>query len=244
MKAKNRKNFRAVTAALSIAAVALLAFGSIGGARAALSYSDTYTAQIGTQNIGVGLVETTGENDPQSIENGGELLTNLLDENEAFKIGKVYDEKLAVENTGTINTFVRLTIHKYWADPDGNKATDLSPDLIHLEFDDENWIVVENADEPETITLYYTLPLASGETTNDVLESLQVDSELETLVTQTEVPVDGGVDIITTFKYDGYSIGLNAEADAVQTHNAEDAILSAWGVNAAGADSGMITGIN
>ncbi len=244
MKAKNRKNYRAVTAALSIAAVGLLAFGSVGGARAALTYSDTYNGQIGTQDIGVGLVETTGDNDPESIDNGGALLTNLLDENEAFKIGKVYDEKIAVENTGTIDTFVRLTIHKYWADPNGKKATDLSPELIKLEFDDENWIVVENAAEPETVTLYYTQPLASGETTNDVLESLKVDSELETLVTQTEKAAGGGVDIITTFKYDGYSIGLNAEADAVQTHNAEDAILSAWGVNAAGADSGTITAIN
>ena len=35
----------------------------------------------------------------------------------------------------------------------------------------------------------------------------------------------------TTYAYDGYNFQLEAEADAVQTHNAQDAIKSAWGVD-------------
>lgn len=34
-----------------------------------------------------------------------------------------------------------------------------------------------------------------------------------------------------TYAYDGYNFQLEAEADAVQTHNAQDAIKSAWGVD-------------
>ena len=38
--------------------------------------------------------------------------------------------------------------------------------------------------------------------------------------------------IITyTYEYDGYTAHIDAEVDAVQTHNAADAIKSAWGVD-------------
>ena len=33
------------------------------------------------------------------------------------------------------------------------------------------------------------------------------------------------------YKYDGYQSVVEVEGDAVQTHNAKDAIKSAWGVN-------------
>ena len=35
----------------------------------------------------------------------------------------------------------------------------------------------------------------------------------------------------TSYLYNGYRFFLEAEVDAVQTHNAEDAIKSAWGVD-------------
>ena len=55
-------------------------------------------------------------------------------------------------------------------------------------------------------------------------------------MTETRTPVyeNGtviGETITTTFAYDGYRFNLKAEVDAVQTHNAEDAIKSAWGVD-------------
>ena len=42
---------------------------------------------------------------------------------------------------------------------------------------------------------------------------------------------DGYQTITTTYAYDGYNFQIEAEADAVQTHNAKDAIKSAWGVD-------------
>ena len=36
---------------------------------------------------------------------------------------------------------------------------------------------------------------------------------------------------IYEYKYDGYSFNLEAEVNAVQTHNAAEAIKSAWGVD-------------
>ena len=40
-----------------------------------------------------------------------------------------------------------------------------------------------------------------------------------------------GYTITYTYKYDGYTFHVDAEVDAVQTHNAKDAIKSAWGVD-------------
>ena len=37
------------------------------------------------------------------------------------------------------------------------------------------------------------------------------------------------------------SLGLKAEVDAVQIHNAEDAILSAWGAKVSIADDGTLS---
>ena len=37
--------------------------------------------------------------------------------------------------------------------------------------------------------------------------------------------------ITTSYDYDGVQFKIEAKVDAVQEHNAEDAILSAWGKN-------------
>ena len=45
--------------------------------------------------------------------------------------------------------------------------------------------------------------------------------------------VDKGNGIVeTVYKYDGVEFHVNVEVDAVQTHNAQDAIRSAWGIDA------------
>lgn len=247
MKAKNRKKYRAVTAALSVAAVGLLALGSVTGARAALtSISEDYISEFGTQHIGVSLVEQTGDHDAQTIADDGELLVNLVGKDEPFVIGKKYDEKLMAQNTGAIDEYVRMTVRKYWTD-DSGKRVNLSPGLIKLSFNESDWIKVDENPDDEIIVLYYKKPLAAGEgsgageMTKEALETLRVDNEILKWVEQS---TEGNV-ITTTYAYSGISVGLDADVDAVQTHNAHDAILSAWGDDVTiDAASGAITGVN
>lgn len=61
--------------------------------------------------------------------------------------------------------------------------------------------------------------------------TLTIDKSIATKVTQDVKEEDGYKTITTTYAYDGYNFQLEAEADAVQTHNAQDAIKSAWGVD-------------
>lgn len=42
---------------------------------------------------------------------------------------------------------------------------------------------------------------------------------------------DGKTVTETVYAYDGYTFNVTAEVDAVQNHNAVDAIKSAWGVD-------------
>jgi hypothetical protein len=50
-----------------------------------------------------------------------------------------------------------------------------------------------------------------------------------TKVTQSTTTEDGYTTITTVYDYDGYRFNVEAKVDAVQEHNAEDAIWSAWG---------------
>ena len=49
--------------------------------------------------------------------------------------------------------------------------------------------------------------------------------------TITKEDENGYQTIETVYEYDGYRFYIEAEADAVQTHNAQEAIKSAWGVD-------------
>lgn len=225
-----------------VLAVGLLLLSSIGGARAALTYySENYSTRVQMFDIGVTLEENgksvswrnydTNASDGTWDESAGRLLTEMLPKGEKLKIGTKYAEELDVRNSGTINQYVRVNIYKYWTDADGNKLRNLSPDLIQLNLVNlkKDWILDEEASTPERTVLYYSRLLESGEVTSLFADSLTIDNMVATKVTQTSQEQDGYTTITTAYDYDGVSFCVEAKVDAVQEHNAEDAIWSAWG---------------
>lgn len=234
-----------VTVVLFVAAVGLLLGSSIGGTRAALTYySETYTSRIQMYDIGITLVENDKEiswrnyssaGDGTWDEGPGDLLKEMLAEGEALALGKKYQENLKVRNTGSINEYVRVNIYKYWLDADGEKLRDLSPDLIRLNLVNlgTDWIEDEGARTTERTVLYYNkLLYAEGEGVSETplfADSLIIDDSIAKKVSQ-ETETNGNyTTITTTYDYDGVSFRIEVEVDAVQEHNAEDAIWSAWG---------------
>ena len=222
-----RKRSSVFTGALLVLAIAALLFGGIGSARAALTPSDEYIADIGTQDIALVLNENgkeVGEEDA--------LLADLLGDDESVKVGKVYDEKLTVSNTGTIDQYVRVSVYRYWTkDGEEAKHTELTPDLINVEFNlGDGWVKDDAASTPERTVLYYTKKLEAGKNneTTPFITGIGVDKKLSNMVSQTP-PDENGV-IKTTFKYNGYEFNLEASVDGVQDHHAEEAAKSAWGV--------------
>ena len=213
------------TIAAFVLAAGLLLFSSIGGARAALTYfSDDYAANIQLQEIGVTLVENGAPAE-------GELLKGLLAEGEQFKPGVSYKEQLNVYNSGVINEYVRVSIHKYWLDENGEKIRTLSPDLIKLNLVNlgSDWLLDSEASTEERTVLYYNKLLNSQNETPLFADRLTIDGSVADHVSETK-KTDGRYTTITTvYEYDGARFCIEASVDAVQEHNAKDAVWSAWG---------------
>ena len=220
-------------------AVGLLLFSTIGGARAALTYfSDTYVSRVQTSHIGVTLLENgraIAKRDYNETSAGtgddrtGVLLANLLAKDEKFAVGKKYKEELSVKNSGTIDQYVRVSVFRYWL-KDEKKDRTLSPELIGLNLVNVggDWLLDETSTTEERIVLYYSKLLKAGETSSLFADSIKIDNMIATKVTQ--VPVEGKKNTIrTVYDYDGMQFCVEAKVDAVQNHNAEDAIWSAWG---------------
>ena len=252
-KAKKILTSPVTTIAAFVLAAGLLLFSSVGGARAALTYySETYTSRIQMYDIGVSLVENDKEiswrdyssaGDGTWNEHTGVLLESMLPEGEKLTLGKKYREELKVRNTGTINQYVRVNIYKYWLDANGVKMRDLSPDLIDLNL--VNWIEDEGARTKERTVLYYNkLLYALGQGTSETplfADSLVIDDSIAKKVSQ-ETQTNGNyTTIVTTYDYDGVSFRVEVEVDAVQEHNAEDAVWSAWGKRISVGEDGILS---
>ena len=211
------------TAALFAASAALILTGTVGGARAAIPpyTASDYLAEIGVHEVG-DVVVTRGD---EIV--GEEDLLNNVDEVGLIP-GKVYAEPLAVTNNSNAPAYVRVTLTKAWV-VDDEVDTRLNPELIELKLAD-GWIKDSRTFSDETVVLYWPEPLGSDDDPVQFLESVRISDEIPVLVTQERTETESGTKIDTTFDYQGATLSLKAEVDAVQTHNAEDAIVSAWGV--------------
>ena len=234
---KKKKSFPKKPALVLTAAALLLVGSTVGSTRAALTYySENYSAQMNMQSIGVSLLENDKvvssrdyvSNNEWKGTSEGTLLTNLLGKDETFTPGKKYNEAISVKNSGTIDTFVRVIITKSLQDEEGNKNTTLSPDLIELNFlTDNGWQIAKDQSTTERTVLYYTKAVAAGDSTPALSDTIRIKPSIAKDVTK---HVDGNT-ITYTYKYNGYTFHIDAEVNAVQTHNAKDAIKSAWGVD-------------
>lgn len=161
-------------------------------------------------------------------EQQGTLFEDLLKEEMLFT-GKTYEQKVASKNIGGIDQYVRASVYRYWVDKDGRKATEVSPNDIELVFG-EGWIEDAESRTAERSVLYYPYIVNSGATTSNLLEGIKLSDNVRTSFEHKERKTDTGATIITsTRKYQDLKFVIEVKVDAVQTHNAEDAIESAWG---------------
>jgi len=231
---KNNKKFSLLTVLLAVLATCLLLVGGIGVTRAVLIESDTYSGTLETPDIAIQLNENG-----TAVSGEDALLKGLFKAGESLTIGKIYDEVLTVTNTGSADQFARVTLYKYWTDEEG-KRVDLDPAYIKLVLG-EDWAVDETSSTPERTVVYYTKVLAPGEESTPLLTKISADSEVSILVAQETVDTQVVDDVTytkieTTYVYDGLSLNLEASADAIQTHHAQDAIEASWGTTNVTAD--------
>lgn len=235
MKAeKSKKKIMAPVVALLATAI-ILAVAMAGTAQAALDKrSNVYEANIQLTSLDVALTENGQERSGEDT-----LLKDMIPKDKEFAVGYRYDENLAVKNVGEEPEYVRVSVNRYWVDEDGNKATDLLPKLIELGWSDNGWVTatgtaLSKADMNKEQTVFYSKnPLAVGDSLTfattlrinpDILGAAKVD--------KVEQEQRGDVYYVTTYyDYDNHKFAIDVEVASVQTHNAADAIKSAWGVD-------------
>ena len=105
--------------------------------------------------------------------------------------------------------------------------------MIDLHFVEGNgWVIDEEASTAERTVLYYTGIVPAGESTPNFADTLKIDNKIADKVKIETGKDENGNEVIRhVYKYDGYQFHVDAEVNAVQTHNAQDAIKSAWGVD-------------
>ena len=124
-----------------------------------------------------------------------------------------------VDNTGSVDAYIRVTVTKYWADGK-DKTTDLAAENIELGLNSEDWLQAESLFEGnsnETEVYYYKYPVPAGQSTSELLETIGIPADL-------------------TNDYADKTVKLEAVADGVQFAGADAAdlnasgILASWGV--------------
>lgn len=257
----NKKHLSKRTLALIAVAVLLFASGGFMGTRSALTIkSDNLDSHFELDHIFVQLLEghdgtytRVGKQD----EAGGELIA-YMKEKSSDKVGKImpgkaYDEHIAAKNeTGTedvsaVDQYLRIIVKKYWVDKNGKKDNTLDPSLIKLsygdsEYNEGSWQKNSNESTTERETYYYTSVLKGQEQTPDLFDQLQLDKKVLDDMTVIESDwVNGKKSYKYVYAYSGLRICIEAEVQALQTHNINRAIKSVWGVQNVSVSNGVLS---
>ena len=183
----------------------------------------------------------------------GNLVLDELGTDTSFQIGKKYPFVITAQNSGTIDQYLRVTVYRYWVQVgSGEKIStkgwfhglsgsstkiisdEYDPSLIRTgylteDYNSANWILDSAASTAERSVYYYRGILAADDPSAPLYDSLWVDPSVAQIATVTTT-TEGDKTITTyTYAYDGYGFVVQAEVDAVQTHHAREAVLSAWG---------------
>lgn len=244
MKAKTKKKITTRTAAFLVMALLLLLSAAVVGAKTVADIqSAEYRAEFELSNLDVSLVE----NGTEVSDLNHVLLTPLEGK---YKPGYIYTEEITARNHGDINMFLRINLRKYWADEEGNKVTFLDPEMIELKYNGTedcgpDWQINEDETTTERTTYYYTKLLkgridgenGQGEETSPVVNTLKINGDItkkENIKLVTSETEKDGV-TTTTYKYEylynGYWACIEANVQALQNHNAQDAVESLWGLS-------------
>jgi len=193
-------------------------------------------------------------------EQTGNLVEDMVkDANDTgLKLGKEYPFFLTVENPlgdydkentasrAPINTYVRVTLYKYWVDSEeevnkfgwyngeGTKNVDYDPNLIKvIPSGNSDWTLRDETDE--RMVFYYNSILTPGQTTSPLTKGIIIDPSIADLVLKkvTTVEVEGETKTITEYEYvyDGVRFVVEAQVDAVQAKHSDNSVPSAWGVD-------------
>lgn len=197
-------------------AIGLLVVSIIGGSIAYFRADTDAKNQITAGNLGVELRLEDEENLENIINNGLEVSGGLP--------GDVYDYPLYAYNDGDFDSYIRITLTKYWEDQNGKKKFDADASKILLGLNKNDWIVDESDHNSEVVYCYYRKPVSANGSTSHVVDHIQIAN----LTNQDQN------------LYSTLQVKVDVEVDAIQKVAAQDAMLAEWGLDVSFDNTGMI----
>lgn len=184
------------------------------------------------------ILSTGGTTGVSLVENGNEITEHDEEDNlilfdninsKKIKPGKKNSYELAVENSGTTNEFVRITVTKSISCIEGES---ISSSLLRLGLDDgKNWIIDENTSTENTITMYCKKMLKAGQISANAINEFSIDNEALRLIKEETIEeTDGYKTINIGYKLDNAVIAINVIVEAIQAVDVENAIKSMWDI--------------
>ena len=228
---KTNKRSSLVTGLLFALAIVLLGASTVGSTRAALQFeSNIIVSEFAMREIGIDITDGSktiphfnGTIRAAAKKEDKSGVVEYMLKGEKLLPGKLYKRDVYITNTGNIDEYMRVSVHKFWVDEKGNPSN-MDPELIKLTYASGWGRDTANCTD-ECDVFIYTPGAPIPQSSVLFMTSMQVDDSILTMVKQETV--DG--ETTTTYLYDGAQVCLEIEADGVQTHNAADAIKSAWG---------------
>lgn len=195
-----------------------------GFSYAAIVTSTDTTKDVSTSNLDISLVQTSKNGQATKSEDG----TVGFDYGTVVP-GTTIDEGMAVTaGSSSKDSYVRVTVTRYWV-KDGEKSTDedfINPASIGLIANSEDWIMVEDPDDLETVYFYYKMPLSADQVSSNLVDGFTLLKDANE----------------NSNKYSGYSSHIDFFAEGVQVLAGKDAMLAEWGVEATiGSDNEIIS---
>lgn len=189
------------------------------------TYTDSYTKKkvtVDQNSTDVYVAQYSTKTKIEALRNAAtKFVDNVAEKNSDCRVGIV--------TFSTDGDIKKITKNKYTLAKVGTSKSDIINTIKGLTTGGDT-CPATGLNKERTI-LYYTGILPAGKSTPALSDTLTIDGSIATKVKQDVTEKDGYKTITTTYAYDGYNFQLEAEADAVQTHNAQDAIKSAWGVD-------------
>lgn len=187
--------------ALLAAAAVLLAISGTQTARAALTYfSQDYAAQVQMYDIGVTLTE-----------NGQDVSWRNYTQRD-----DVWNETTGTLLQSLLPAGEQLQLGRSYPEAIAVRNTGSIDQYVRVKLY-TYWTNADGSKNTELSPDWIDLHLTEGSGWVEDTSARTTNAAGQTVIT-------------TTYDYDGVQFNLEAEVDAVQTHNAADAILSAWGV--------------
>ena len=170
--------------------------------------------------------QETSETVPVTVDTSGVMPGDTIELKDSQGNPGIYN----VDNTGTADAYIRVTVKAYWADLNGQRLEELDPAAIGLAANNEDWISTGETSTDDGAVFYCKEPVAPGQSTQELLQTLSFSTDLDNSYTDKQIVLEAVAE------------GVQFAGSQYNEPNA-NGIAYEWGVEAVLNEDGSIASI-